>query len=547
VNSVSNHRIASLLLLLLSLATLVSQGGLVAAPPAPAVPLSEALPVVEKLGVALRVTERPAWPKPPGAAVTVTLRPMVEAPGTHVVSFGLPFGPGVIEDDRRIRVLGPDGQEVPVFTRPLVHWWIDRKQGTPRSVLVQFEMAFPDRSPRLVTLTWDRPRTRSRAAMVPVAETQVATRVEFPAADRVAMSYEYRRPKVLALLPPEWLCTSLVTWQQTPSRQNTVAPWYDRHLVEQFEGSLRQISAKGFDAHLFDRPATYVRVYARHGDERYLLAALQAGDFYIQRLGPDGFFDLKPEKDHKYVYTEGAALLYMLTGDERYRAAIDRALKAWESHMRIEYTGTGFWTERHHGFGMAAYLHAYEVTGEPKHLDTARRYFDAAFAMQIRPVDGKEPDGAWAHSSASHGEGSGWVTSPWMSAFLADSIWKYWMLAGDARCPASLALYASFLAKHAVAPDGKAVFYMASSPARGQSRNPEQGAHNMEGAYLLAMGYYLSGGTDEGLRGKIETLWPPIMEDGANAPARKFTWRFRETSMLVWFLTEARGRTREGG
>ena len=44
------------------------------------------------------------------------------------------------------------------------------------------------------------------------------------------------------------------------------------------------------------------------------------------------------------------------------------------------------------------------------------------------------------------------------------------------------------------------------------------------------------------LRGKIETLWPPIMEDGANAPARKFTWRFRETSMLVWFLTEAHAR-----
>jgi hypothetical protein len=30
-----------------------------------------------------------------------------------------------------------------------------------------------------------------------------------------------------------------------------------------------------------------------------------------------------------------------------------------------------------------------------------------------------------------------------------------------------------------------------------------------------------------------------MMADDANRPGRRFTWRFRETSMLVWFLTEA--------
>src|SRR3954464_5615205 len=62
----------------------------------------------------------------------------------------------------------------------------------------------------------------------------------------------------------------------------------------------------------------------------------------------------------------------------------------------------------------------------------------------------------------------------------------------------------------------------------------------MEVRYILAMGYYLSGALDDGLRAKIDVLWPPLMADAANSPSRKFNWRFRETSMLVWFLANAR-------
>ena len=161
---------------------------------------------------------------------------------------------------------------------------------------------------------------------------------------------------------------------------------------------------------------------------------LKAIDFYIQNLNPNGFFTIKSSDDVKYVYVEGAAVAYLLTGDDRYKKAIDLALKAWETHKGIEYTGKGgSFTKRHHGFGMLAYLHAYEITGEPKYLEKAKRYFEAAFAMQVKPVDGKAPDGAWVHAAEHHGDGNGWTTSPWMSAFLTDAIWKYWMLTGDAR------------------------------------------------------------------------------------------------------------------
>ncbi len=463
----------------------------------------------------LAQVERPPWPKPP-SSVQVTLVPQE---GKGVVSFGLPFPPDALQDDRMINV-----GDLPVYTQPLAHWWIDGKKRGIRSVLVQFEMPAAQR----VTVTWDKPRQRSRP-MTPLADTRVVRKDD---------GFDFHRPKVLAILPAEWLCGSLVAWQQVPASQNKSAPWFDRHLVDQFPGSIQNLASKATEAHLYDRPATYAKIYVRYGKEKYLLAALRANDFYVQNLQPDGFFALK-KGDHKYVYSEGSTLMYLLTGDERYKAAAMLALKSWDQWKRIEYKGQGFWTERHAGTGLAAYLHAYELTGDPAHLATARRYFEAVHALQVSPLDGKEPDGAWLHTGESHGDGNGWTTSPWMSALLMDGIWKLWMLTGDARCPKSLSMYADFVNKYAVTPDRKGVYYMANSPGRGKSENPESPPHNMEACYILAMGYYLSGGADEGMMDTIQSLWPPLMRDQANRPARKFNWRFRETSMLVWFLRNA--------
>ena len=299
---------------------------------------------------------------------------------------------------------------------------------------------------------------------------------------------------MLAILPADWMCASLLAWQQVPAKQNKSAPWFDQHLVQQFPGSLKYIASKSYESHLYDRPATYAKIYIRHGEEPYLLAALQANDFYIQHLGNDGFFDLKPGAgDFKYVYAEGSTLMYLLTGDDRFRQAVERGLLSWAKWKPVQYQGTGFWTERHAGTGMAAYLHAYELLGDPKLLDTARRYFEGVLAMQVKPLDGKPADGAWVHTAASHGDGNGWTTSPWMSALLMDSIWKLWMFTGDNRCVASLAMYAKFIDKYAITSDGKRLYYMANSPERGKSSKPgnsiaQHGGRLHPGDGLLPLG-----------------------------------------------------------
>jgi imidazolonepropionase-like amidohydrolase len=501
-----------------------------AAPPAGPVTADEVKPILEKLGVKLAVTHRPAWPKPVATSVVVTLTPQADTGGKQVVSFGLPLGPDWLADEKMIRVTDEAGEELAAFVRPLANWWIDARRGSIRSALVQFETTFDGKAPRRVTVAWDKPRGKSRDAAVPIADTQSVVK---------EVGFEFHRPNVLATLPADHLCAAGVAWQQVPAAANQVAPWFDKHLSEQFPNSVKNLNSTATEAHLYDRPATYAKIYARYGEPAHLLAALRSNDFYIQHLQPDGFFSMK-KGDFKYVYSEGSAIVYLLTGDERFRDAVNLTLTSWSKWNRIEYKGNGFWTERHAGTGLAAYLHAFELSGDPAQLAMAKRFFEGVLSLQVRPLDGKDPDGAWLHTGESHGDGNGWTTSPWMSALLMDSIWKLWQITDDPRCPMSLAMYAKFDARYAVTADGKGVYYMANSPGRGKSEDPESPPHNVEACYVLSLGYYLSGGADDELSKKVETLWPPVMKDGANSPGRKFNWRFRETSMLVWFLQNAK-------
>src|SRR4030095_13998443 len=160
-------------------------------------------PILEKLGAVLKVTERPAAPKSP-SSVTVTLVPQAEESSKAVVSFGLPFGPDVLSDDRRIRATEEGGKELAVYTEPRAIWGIDGKKGTLRSVLVQFEAP----ASKTVTLSWDKSRTASREKRTPSAETQIVQSGE---------GFEAHVPKVLALLPTDLLCASRGDSQEVPA------------------------------------------------------------------------------------------------------------------------------------------------------------------------------------------------------------------------------------------------------------------------------------------------------------------------------------------
>src|SRR3954452_12719358 len=92
-----------------------------------AITTDDVQPVLKQLGATLTIRQRPAWPKPSATPVVVTLSPQVDQGGDIVVSFGVPFGPDVLADEKMIRVVADGAEEIAAYVRPLAHWWIDGK------------------------------------------------------------------------------------------------------------------------------------------------------------------------------------------------------------------------------------------------------------------------------------------------------------------------------------------------------------------------------------------------------------------------------------
>ena len=75
---------------------------------------SERTELLQTLDVRLERTERPHFPSILDTPIKVTLLPQIERQGPLTVSFGVPFAPDILEDDRMIRVLSESGEEIPV-------------------------------------------------------------------------------------------------------------------------------------------------------------------------------------------------------------------------------------------------------------------------------------------------------------------------------------------------------------------------------------------------------------------------------------------------
>ena len=258
--------------------------------------------ILDKMSVVLQVKERPPLPKIPSTTIDAIL--VLQAnPGKHTVSFGLPLGPDWLEDETLIAVFNSNAVELPVATKPLVYWWLDFKKGSLRSVLVQFEMVFADNTPVKIKITLDRKRSNLEGKLKPVRDTLFSRQFKVPAKNKAeASDFDYMCPQVLVTIPPEWLCASLVGWHHIPESANTTAPWYDKHLSASFKESIPYLASnkEKFEAHLFDRPSTYAKIYLRRGGEESLLATIQTSEFYISHLDSTGFFNYKPG-DLKYV------------------------------------------------------------------------------------------------------------------------------------------------------------------------------------------------------------------------------------------------------
>jgi len=492
---------------------------------------------------------RPAWAADVG--VTVTLEGRTDKLGNETVSFGLPLPHGFLHDSQRVRVIDERGSEMPAAVRSLGPWRIGGREGSIRSLLIQFKADFSSQRTQRVTVKFDSRRSQNDLHFVPVSQTLI---------DESGL----KGPRVMAVLPANWLCASAVVGPQAPAGESGAYASYDRFVEKNFPGSLAYLDSQVYHEWLFDRTTCYYKMYARTGENKYLAAAYHAANFVREHTrldGPDaGIFTLKGP-DLKYVYPRAMHIHYLLTGDERALACGKVMADYCFNHQDPVYRpdlikpvargvdperGRNFWTLRHQGYGLLGILHGWEMTGDRKYWTKARQCVDAYYKHQQQPPDGRPPDGSlrqnWELYDPNEATFPG-ATSAWMMALLLDPLFHYWTLTHDRRIAGMVVKWCDFLDRQGIVPDGSKAYYVINCFARDDTKQPpgESGPdmemHNTEMAYTFALGLFFT----RDLRRKqiyqrrLKRFLDLAVQLDMNRPARAFNWAFQFTSQLVYF------------
>jgi hypothetical protein len=499
--------------------------------------------------IAVPLSRHANWTTTDG--VMITLEGRANDLGNEVVSFGLPLPFGFLKDPRKIRIVDERGTELSSVVRSLEPWRTGGREGSIRSLLIQFKADFSKQKTQRVTVSFNGSRGDADAEYVPVSKTLI---------DGDGL----KGPRVVAVLPADWLCFSGIAGPQIPAARSGAYSSYDRFVEKNFPGSLRYLDSAVYHEWLFDRTTCYYKMYIRTGESKYVDAAYHAANFLRQHTkldGPDaGIFTLKGA-DLKYVYPRAMHIHYLLTGDERALACGKMMAEYCFNHQNPVYRpdliksvplgvdperGRNFWTLRHQGYGLLGILHGWEMTGDKKYWTRARECIDAYYKHQQQPPDGRPADGSlrqnWELYDPNEATFPG-ATSAWMMALLLDPLFHYWTLTGDRRIAEIVVKWCDFLDRQGIVPDGSKAYYVINCFAADDPKaspgeiGPDMEMHNTEMAYTFALGLFF---TRDGRRKQVyEKRFKRFLELAVqldmNRPARAFNWAFQFTSQLVYF------------
>jgi hypothetical protein len=494
--------------------------------------------------------------------VTVTLEGRTEKLGDEVVSFGLPLPFGFLRDPQSVRVVDEHGVELPSAVRSLEPWRLGGRNGSIRSLLIQFRADFSQQKTQRVTVSFDARQRSARADFVPVAQTLIDER-------------GLKGPRVAAVLPADWMCASGIVGPQAPASESDGYSSYDQFVEKNFPGSLRYLDSQVYHEWLFDRTTCYYKMYARTGAGKYLDAAYHAANFVREHTKPDGpdagIFTLKGP-DLKYVYPRAMHIHYLLTGDERALACGKLMAGYCFNHQDPVYRpdllkpvqlgvdperGRNFWTLRHQGYGLLGILHGWEMTGEQKYWTKARECVDAYYKHQQQPPDGRPPDGSlrqnWELYDPNEATFPG-ATSAWMMALLLDPLFHYWTLTSDRRVAEMIVKWCDFLDRQGIVPDGSKAYYVINCFAAADPKSspgeigPDMEMHNMEMAYTFALGLFFTRDArrKEIYQKRLKHFLNLAVQLDMNRPARAFNWAFQFTSQLIYFAQHQGAGIRRG-
>ncbi len=514
---------------------------------------------------------------PATGSVPITLYPDASVIDQDTwVSFGVPFPRGAVTDAAQLLLTDADGHELPAHVAPLLPWRTlgDASETSIRAVRVSVQLRFDSTDAVDVRLHWGTPRTMSvESAPDPWASWMG------PVSDEYASSEGVYEPAVYATLPAEWLGTVLLRTRTAPLGADADLSWLDDDVANFSETAVNDVDPRvtadnlihyqtDYEPWLFDRASTLFSVYARTGDVRWLRSAHRAAQFYAQHLDADGSFDLKG-MDLKYSYGVCLLIDLMLTGDTRLVDPIERVGTAGESFNPHYTITTNFWTERHLNYALLAALTAWEATGEEAYATRIEDIVSTMVSHVASPPGGWTPQGCLLHTMRSH-EGDDDdrpICSPWMSALLADGIWRYYLDSQDDRALRLLAGLGEFIATYGLYDAGTesaelaglmVPWYLVSDAYQftdsGAWADIEHTC-DVGGLVIRAAWAKRQLGEDpsaltstaqsllEGCQRNIE-MWvrPAGPESGLSvyrlSPPRKYNWWFGTTSDLTWMLGE---------
>ena len=454
--------------------------------------------------------------------------------GNQRVNFAVPFAAGVLTDETALRIVA-GGAELPAARRALAH----HGDGSVMSVQVQVDVNV----------------STTQALTVELGVAGQGGVTLQPVSTLTTGSGNNVRPRVWVVLPTDVLIASELVGPVVARADvmgTQLDAWfgsgnvcdYDRWDTDAF---LQNASASR-DVWLFDRVTAMYRGYAITGELSPLESAYREASIYQAGMTVSNGVTTAiavptANTDLKYHYSQGMALHYLLTGDDRFREAAEAISARVVGMWNPAYDGSDrFWTERHAGFALLAHEWAARVTDDKKAViegraDTAVTAFLAAQMANRFGVTSTDAR-CFAHTATAHGEGYGTNgCSPWMSAILADALDAHARRVGGSRAQevrASLGRLARIIAREGRDATGRPLYWMGVGGDRDEVDYYDE--HWGEVAYVVALGWASTGKTDAQLRQAADELVTGLANKGKAPHARSFNWQCRSAVMTPALL-----------